>query len=57
MVSDAWILVERPRMDNFQKDDIRRLQQEVRQGKELPEGPAAIVTPLAAADTRRWHSS
>jgi hypothetical protein len=44
-VTDAWVLISRPRAVNYLFDDLQRLQERLEGGCEIPEGPAALVTP------------
>lgn len=46
-VSNAWVLLARPRATNFLHDDIERLKKRVEESKSIPVGPAALVTPPA----------
>jgi very-short-patch-repair endonuclease len=45
IVTDAWVLISRPRAVNYLFDDLRRLQERLQDGCEIPDGPAALVTP------------
>lgn len=44
-VSNAWVLLARPRATNFLHDDIERLKKRIADGMQIPMGPAALVTP------------
>lgn len=44
-VSNAWVLMARPRTTNYLLDDVERLKARIAQAKELPSGPAALVSP------------
>lgn len=44
VVSDAWVILARPRTNNYLLDDIRRLKARVEAGTPLPAGPLAIVS-------------
>ena len=46
-VTDAWALFARPRSNNYLHEDLRRLQDTLASGCEIPDGPAALVTPPA----------
>jgi very-short-patch-repair endonuclease len=45
VVTDAWAVFSRPRAGNYLFDDLKRLQERLEQGCEIPEGPASLVTP------------
>lgn len=45
VVTDAWVLLARPRQNNFLLEDLKRLKAKVEQAAELPSGPLALVTP------------
>lgn len=45
VVTDAWALLSRPRANNVLGDDLRRLQEKLAAGCELPEGVTALVSP------------
>jgi len=45
LVTDAWVLLSRPRANNFLHEDIQRLKQRIAEGAPLPEGAVAFVTP------------
>jgi very-short-patch-repair endonuclease len=47
VVSDAWILLARPRQNNFLLEDLKRLKAKVEQATKLPAGALALVTPPA----------
>lgn len=49
VVSDAWVLLTRPRTNNFLHEDIERLKSRVEAGDPIPAGPKAIVTPPSDA--------
>ncbi len=44
VVTDAWALFVRPRLNNYLLDDLHRLKQRLIDGCDIPEGPAALVT-------------
>ncbi|MDQ7954764.1 MAG: AAA family ATPase [Pseudomonadota bacterium] len=44
VVSDAWVLLARPKSANFLQDDIERLKGRLAPGVEIPMGPLALVT-------------
>ncbi len=44
VVTDRWVLLSRPRANNFLLDDLQRLSARLQEGSELPSGPAALVT-------------
>lgn len=46
-VSNAWVLLARPRATNFLHEDIERLKKRVAESNAIPVGPAALVTPPA----------
>lgn len=45
VVTDAWVMLSRPRANNVLVDDLRRLQDKLATGCVLPEGVAALVSP------------
>ncbi|MDF4003546.1 AAA domain-containing protein [Luteibacter sp. PPL552] len=45
VVTDAWILLARPRQHNFLLEDLKRLKTKVEEATELPSGPLSLVTP------------
>lgn len=45
LVTPGWVLLVRPRPANFLVEDIRRLQERLQAGDEIPPGPACLVTP------------
>jgi very-short-patch-repair endonuclease len=45
VVTDAWVMLSRPRANNVLVDDLRRLQEKLAAGCELPEGVSALVSP------------
>jgi hypothetical protein len=45
VVSDAWILLARPRQNNFLLGDLERLKAKVEEATKLPAGALALVTP------------
>lgn len=45
LVTDAWVVVSRPRANNFLHEDIERLKQRIAEGSRLPAGAEAFVTP------------
>jgi very-short-patch-repair endonuclease len=47
VVTDAWILLTRPRQNNFLLEDLKRLKAKVQEAERLPGGPLALVTPPA----------
>lgn len=46
-VSDAWVVLARPRSNNYLHEDIERLKRRLEPGAEIPPGPLAMVTPPA----------
>ena len=44
-ISDAWVLLARPRSNNYLHEDIERLKQRLGEGIEIPLGPLSLVTP------------
>lgn len=47
LVSDAWVVLARPRSNNYLHEDIERLKRRLIPGVEIPLGPLALVTPPA----------
>ncbi len=45
IVTDAWVLFLRPRSNSYLFDDLKRLQEKLKDGCEIPPGPLALVTP------------
>ena len=45
VVTDGWVLLSRPRSNNYLFEDLKRLQDELVKGCEIPAGPLALVTP------------
>jgi len=45
LVTDAWVLLSRPRTNNYLHKDIERLKNRIMDGVALPVGAAAFVTP------------
>src|SRR5262249_43926513 len=45
VVTDAWVLLSRPRSNNYLFEDLKRLQAKLEEGCPVPEGPLALVTP------------
>lgn len=45
VVTDAWAILSRPRSNNYLFDDLRRLQERLEQGCEIPVGPLSLVSP------------
>jgi very-short-patch-repair endonuclease len=45
VVTDAWVLLSRPRSNNYLFEDLKRLQEKLQGGCEIPAGPLALVTP------------
>jgi hypothetical protein len=44
-VTETWLLYTRPKNNNFLVEDLRRLQDNLDSGVEIPGGPLALVTP------------
>ncbi len=44
VVTDAWVLIARPRSNNYLFEDLTRLQEKLESGCEIPAGPGALVT-------------
>lgn len=47
LISDAWVVLARPRSNNYLHEDIERLKGRLGAGVEIPLGPLALVTPPA----------
>ena len=47
LISDAWVVLARPRSNNYLHEDIERLKRKLGEGVEIPPGPLALVTPPA----------
>lgn len=47
VISDAWVVLTRPRSNNYLHEDIERLKRRLGDGVEIPLGPLALVTPPA----------
>lgn len=45
VVTDAWVLLSRPRSNNYLFEDLKRLQSKLLGGCDIPEGPLALVSP------------
>jgi hypothetical protein len=45
VVTDGWVLLSRPRSNNYLFEDLKRLQEKLLSGCEIPAGPLALVTP------------
>ena len=45
VVTDAWVLLSRPRTINYLFEDLKRLQEKLEGGCTIHEGPLALVTP------------
>ncbi|MGD0909872.1 MAG: AAA domain-containing protein, partial [Candidatus Acidiferrales bacterium] len=45
IVTDSWVLFARPRTNNYLVDDLRRLQEKLASGCDIPIGPLALVSP------------
>jgi hypothetical protein len=45
VVTDGWVLLSRPRSNNYLFEDLKRLQEKLLGGCEIPAGPLALVTP------------
>lgn len=45
VVTDSWVVLTRPRSNNYLHDDIERLKKRLAEGCELPNGSLALVTP------------
>ncbi|TAK71979.1 MAG: very short patch repair endonuclease, partial [Betaproteobacteria bacterium] len=44
-VTDAWVLLSRPRSNHYLFEDLKRLQEKLLAGCEIPLGPLSLVTP------------
>lgn len=44
VITDAWVLISRPRSNNYLIEDLKRLQAKLASGCDIPVGPAALVT-------------
>jgi very-short-patch-repair endonuclease len=44
VVTDAWVLLSRPRTNNFLTEDLKRLKDKLVSGCDIPIGPLALVT-------------
>ncbi len=47
LVTDAWVLLSRPRTTHYLTDDLKRLRDKLDSGCAIPAGPLALVTPPA----------
>jgi len=45
VVTDAWVLFSRPRLNNYLFEDLKRLQEKLAAGCDIPIGPLSLVTP------------
>lgn len=45
IVTDAWVLLSRPRTNNYLVEDLKRLQDKLASGCDIPAGPLALVSP------------
>ena len=45
VVSDSWVVLSRPRPNNYLHEDIERLKQRLADNCKIPLGPLALVTP------------
>ncbi len=45
VVTDAWVLLSRPRSNNFLLEDIERLKMNIKNGATIPAGSLSLVTP------------
>jgi very-short-patch-repair endonuclease len=45
VVTDEWVLLARPRSNNYLFEDLRRLQAALEGGCAIPDGPLSLVTP------------
>jgi hypothetical protein len=45
IVTDTWVLLSRPRSNNYLFEDLKRLQSKLDGGCEIPDGPLALVSP------------
>ncbi len=55
VVTDAWVLLSRPKSVNFLQDDIERLKKRLIPDVSIPLGPLALVTP--PSDVLSTHST
>lgn len=44
-VTDEWVLFSRPRSNSYLFDDLRRLQERLESGADIPDGPLSLVSP------------
>lgn len=44
VVTDAWVLLSRPRSNNYLFEDLKRLQKKLESACDIPPGPMALVT-------------
>lgn len=51
IVSSAWVVLARPRSNNYLHEDIERLKAELKTGVDIPVGPRALVTPPSDEST------
>jgi very-short-patch-repair endonuclease len=49
IVTDSWVLFSRPRSNNYLFEDLKRLQEKLLAGCEIPLGPLSLVTPPSDA--------
>ncbi len=47
VVTDAWVLIARPRSNNYLFEDLKRLQANLKSGCDIPAGPLSLVMPPA----------
>jgi len=45
VVTDGWVLLSRPRSNNYLFEDLKRLKEKLGRGCDIPAGPLALVTP------------
>lgn len=45
LISDAWVILARPRSNNYLHADIERLKGRINDGADIPLGPLGLVTP------------
>jgi very-short-patch-repair endonuclease len=45
IVTDAWVLLSRPRTTHYLTDDLKRLKDKLDSGCDIPVGPLSLVTP------------
>jgi very-short-patch-repair endonuclease len=45
VVTDSWVILSRPRPNNYLHEDIARLKERIADNCEIPRGPLALVTP------------